>query len=234
MNSGWIILNYHDVNLVAETSKTSVYSIHKDVFEEQLKTISLFSNKGSILLTFDDGYASHFNSVKPLLNKFQIKTIFFPIFSKINSNGYLTGNEIIELKNEGHIIGLHGWKHHPLTHYSMKKLESELKLMLNEFKELTGDECKHFSLPFGEYNSTIISLLKSNGIKFIYTTNGYLNDGTYSNLQNRINMKNNISDKQFRNIISSHGSTLRLLEFKGATNRIRKSILSMLKRKIKP
>lgn len=52
--------------------------------------------KNPILLTFDDGYKDHFKFVFPILKKNNIKAIFFPISSTINTNTIIQAN-IIQL-----------------------------------------------------------------------------------------------------------------------------------------
>jgi peptidoglycan/xylan/chitin deacetylase (PgdA/CDA1 family) len=52
--------------------------------------------KKPIMLTFDDGYKDHFSYVLPILKKNNIKAIFFPISSTINTNTIIQAN-IIQL-----------------------------------------------------------------------------------------------------------------------------------------
>lgn len=244
MNTGLIILNYHDIKTNSGNTINNIYTISAEKLEEQLKAIltkfhpeeislekigSIKTNK--LLLTFDDGYSSHFHFVKPILDNLGIKAIFFPIFSLLDSPGYLTTKEVIQLQKEGHLIGSHGLNHISLTLYKGQSLEKEINDTLQSYYHITGTDCNYFSLPFGEYNADVLRFLKSKNIEHIFTTNGYPNENGVHFLLNRINIKNQITNEQFLRIIQQNKFTQRVLELKGSANKIRKTLFSQLNSK---
>jgi peptidoglycan/xylan/chitin deacetylase (PgdA/CDA1 family) len=59
-----------------------------------------------VILTFGDGYKSQYIYAKPILDKYGYKANFFVTCKRVGiDNSQMTGQEIEQLYNEGHVIG---------------------------------------------------------------------------------------------------------------------------------
>lgn len=158
------------------------------------KTIS----QDTILFTFDDGYKSQYNIAKKILNKHNIKGIFFitlnfvKLKSKLKTIEFLKNNlRVGEIKNKefpnirnmsnhdldfliksGHEIGAHTIDHKDLTTLSLK----DKKYEIIDYKKLFYKKSKikninHFAFTFGELKNIDKNSLKISlqNYDFIYS-----------------------------------------------------------------
>ena len=90
-----------------------------------------------VVLTFDDGPKSQFNYAKPILDEFGFKATFFVICNYAEGAAhtyvdqgekeqYMTWNDIMTLKSEGHDIESHSMNHRVLLGLSQKDLDFEI------------------------------------------------------------------------------------------------------------
>ena len=92
------------------------------------------NNNHIVILTFGDGYKSQYIYAKPLLDKYGYKANFFVTCNRVGTtNSEMTWQEIVQLYNEGHVIGSktmnYGTKaihHKDLNHLSANDLEFEV------------------------------------------------------------------------------------------------------------
>ena len=76
----------------------------------------------AVVLTFDDGYASHFDAVVPLLVRHRFTGTFFIAADLVSQPGYMTWEQLRKLVFLGMEIGAHGLSHQPLTEMSADAL----------------------------------------------------------------------------------------------------------------
>jgi len=112
-----------------------------------------------ILLTFDDGYASNYENLYPILKEFGVKATFSIIIGILDTPGYLTSAQVKEMSDSG----LVDVQSHTLTHpYLSKMSENEQRVELEqsrlEVARLTGKIPYVICYPCGDYNDTTISL----------------------------------------------------------------------------
>jgi hypothetical protein len=114
-------------------------------------------NEGIITLTFDDGYATHYDFVFKEMQKYNFPGTLFLV---ANWSGYFEDKQLIsfeearEMQNEGWEIGSHSLNHERLTALS----EEELINNLEKSKEILEEEgFSIFSLayPYGDYNADV-------------------------------------------------------------------------------
>ena len=128
-------------------------------------------NQSKSILTFDDGFQDNLLFSKKVLDPLGIKAIFFIIPFFINKNNpklffkslfpnnkfipsdlirfrHLSVMDIKELINNGHEIGMHGFKHESATSFEIEKLKNLLLDGINLLRNYSITTA-HYSYPFG-------------------------------------------------------------------------------------
>ncbi len=178
VNTGVPILAYHSV--LDNPSNDTDISIRK--FTKQMEyiaknkydTLSLdefFSWKNnkrkikkSVVLTFDDGTSSFYNTVVPILKKYNLKATVFIIEGMIDKDGYMTKEELDKLKLEKNInVMYHGTNLH-----NMDLAYSNDYEIYNKDLKLGKDKYSYYAYPFGITNDNYKKALKNNNYKLAF------------------------------------------------------------------
>lgn len=72
---------------------------------------SATKGKAYLCLTFDDGKLTNYTQAKPLLDGYGFKATFYCIGSRLDTPGYMSMAQALELQTSGHTIGNHTWSH---------------------------------------------------------------------------------------------------------------------------
>ena len=108
-----------------------------------------------IIITFDDGYSDAYTNAYPILAKYGQKGVFYVITGFVGKDGYLTWQQILEMSQNGMILGSHSVSHLDLSSSSLsnsqilsqltnskKALESKLGITINDFCYPSGKATK--------------------------------------------------------------------------------------------
>ena len=80
------------------------------------------------------------------------------VCSRINSDGYPTLEQVLELQNDyGYEIASHTFNHVQLDKQTDEVMEEELKSSF-EFLNKNGLRCENFMIPFGAYNNKVLAV----------------------------------------------------------------------------
>lgn len=151
----------------------------------------------SVLLTFDDGFISNRRVAEIFLDPMGIKAIFFVVteFIGIPNNGdwrsfvaskILPGmdinlikphqknmsiDDLIFLKERGHVVGSHTANHCRLSEITADNLEYEIIESADYLGALLGEPIIHFAYTFGDLESIspIVLDIAKNRFKYVYT-----------------------------------------------------------------
>lgn len=124
-----------------------------------------------VVLTFDDGYASHFTFVKDIMERFNATATFYIVQDRLFMN--LEGRNVEGLKkiaDAGMEIGAHTYSHPDFTNMSYEEIYKEVKTSIDFLENELGIKIETFSFPFGNFNDESIQVLKDLGIKTAVTT----------------------------------------------------------------
>jgi len=160
---------------------------------KDLNTNKLPSNP--IILTFDDGYDNFYINAYPLLKERGMTGTVFVIVNDLGKTGYLSENNLIELKIGGIEIGSHTLSHPDLTKISETKLISELSDSKNKLEAILNDKVISFCYPSGKHNENVDSTVSKTEYLYAVTTeNGKANTKNPMTLKRyRVNKDTNIS-----------------------------------------
>ncbi len=115
------------------------------------------------LLTFDDGHSSDYEIVFPTLQDAGIKAVFFLITGRVGSPGYLSWEQVREMRRHGMEFGSHGLTHAKMTALNKRQALDELTRSRREIEDRLGEAVTTFSFPYGYYDADLIKLTASAG-----------------------------------------------------------------------
>ena len=123
-------------------------------------------NNKIAILNFDDGWKSHYQYVKPILDKYNIKATFYIVCNYVdNNNNNINGkrmnwNQIIDLQKDGMDIGSHTMNHVDLEGLSNKEIDYEIG-QSKECLKSHGINASTFAYPFssGTDNEYVINTI---------------------------------------------------------------------------
>jgi len=141
-------------------------------FEQEVKLAKKYGFK----LTFDDGLKEHITIALPILKKYKMKAIFFPITSKKVFPGvrwigqeFMTWDNIKELHENGMEIGCHTHTHPRLSRLSKTDQEIEIKTSTRIITRKI-EKPVWFSYPYSSFNNATVSLIKKYGYLYGLTS----------------------------------------------------------------
>ena len=124
----------------------------------------------TVVLTFDDGHASHFELVAPLLVRYRFTGTFFVTTGYIGKPGYMTWEQLRKLVFLGMEIGSHGATHRPLTELSSSDVAEELQASKNILSKRLGVPIQALAAPGGFWNKTIAEASKQAGYEAVWVS----------------------------------------------------------------
>jgi len=225
------ILLYHSVD------KNDVFlTLDPEIFEKQMKYLKSENYKviklkelvddmknkktkyKTVVLTFDDGFLSHYKNIFPILKKYDFPASFFV------STGCLDGEmgncenkpqptlnwkELGEM-NESKLIDIepHGITHAELDNMEIEKVKDEIIGSKKEIEKKLKKRCDFFAYPRGKNNDKVIDIVKAAGFKSAVTTaSGIVNIG-----DNMFKLKRNTVDSSCGNMIQFKARLNRSIE----------------------
>lgn len=115
-----------------------------------------------VSLTFDDGWATNYTNVLPVLKQYGFKSTQYIISGFIgdSADGYMTAAQIKALQSAGSEIGSHTVTHPHLPLLTPTQLTTELSKSQSTLTTDFGTKPMDFASPYGEYNATVIAAIK--------------------------------------------------------------------------
>lgn len=128
----------------------------------------------TVILTFDDGYEDNYLHVFPLLKKYNFPaTIFLSTGLIGGERGSKSQDIVLKILNwpqieEMHQSGLIDFQPHTISHPKLAKIlpaaaTKEIIESKKIIEERLNKQCRIFSYPYGNYDQSIIEILKGNG-----------------------------------------------------------------------
>lgn len=182
-------LSYHNVR--ERTGPSPAYFITPAAFEAQIGVLKIrgfqsvlpeeiykFYKNGdslpakSILISFDDTRKEHYTTVAPILEKYGFKGTFFIMTVSIGKKNYMSYEDIKDLADRGHEIGLHTWDHQDLRNLPDDQWEIQIDKPKLNLENAIDKPVLSFAYPFGVWNQNVLRKLKERGISSAFQLSG--------------------------------------------------------------
>lgn len=174
-----LCLMYHDV--VDEPYGSSsgfagkhaeIYKLSRSDFALHLAAVRRAANPGGqVILTFDDGGASAYTNIAPMLEQSGWRGYFFVTTGCIGQPGFLTADQIRELDRRGHCIGSHSCSHpRRMSRLPWEQLVLEWKVSVQCLEELVRHSVTAASVPGGDYSREVGEASAAAGIQTLFTS----------------------------------------------------------------
>ena len=124
----------------------------------------------TVVLTFDDGHASHFELAAPLLVRYRFAGTFFVTTGYVGKSGYMTWGELRKLVFLGMEIGSHGASHRLLTELPASEVLEELTSSKDLLSQRLGVPIKALAAPGGSWNRTVADASKTAGYEAVWVS----------------------------------------------------------------
>ena len=181
------IFMYHYIRSYVDPSDTvgENLSVSSEAFEKQIawlkengyETVSMDSfvhpkplAGKPIVLTFDDGYQDAYDTAFPLLRRYGMTGTFYIITDKIGTPGYLTWDEVSEMRAAGMIFGSHTLSHPDLKTLPSGTLKREIIASKKLLEQKLGGNVTDFCYPSGKYDDAVVAEVRRDGYKTAVTT----------------------------------------------------------------
>lgn len=169
----WAALNVSPQQLDEQLNYLVTRNFHPVTLDELYTSLqggeALPSNP--IVLTFDDGYRSFYDTVFPLLKKYRVRATEFVITGVVGTAPYLTWNQIIEMDQSGLAeFGAHTVHHPNLPDLSQQAIVTEVTGSKKDLEDHLKKPVHWFAYPYGSYNNLIVQAVQSAGFSGAVST----------------------------------------------------------------
>ena len=161
---------------LSEINNSEIKFISFDKFSQVIKTKM---EKNYLLLTIDDAFESFYLNAWPILKKRKIPFILFVSTREVGKYGYMTREQINEIKSSGlGTIGNHSHSHEYLIDWKEKEIRDDLEKSIKIFVKELGNSPKLFSYPFGEYSTILKKIVTDLNFEFAFGQHSGVIDST--------------------------------------------------------
>ena len=161
------------------------------------KVVEKPSNK-KIAITFDDGLEDVYTLAYPFLKSKNIPFTIFVITDLLDTEGYITTNQLIEMASDELVtVGSHGVSHKILKHCNINEQKYEISESKQRLEKIISQPINAFAFSHGMFNKNTVKLMGE--YKFGFTVKEYpLN--VISARNKKLLPRFNVEDKTFSNI----------------------------------
>jgi peptidoglycan/xylan/chitin deacetylase (PgdA/CDA1 family) len=123
------------------------------------------------MITFDDGGASATMYVADMLEERSWPGHFFITTDYIGTRGFMSAEELRDLRNRGHVIGSHSASHPArMAACSSRQLEAEWRGSVKRLEDVLGEAVQVASVPGGYYSREVATSAAAAGIRMLFNS----------------------------------------------------------------
>lgn len=177
-----LILTYHEVRESPAGSEPGFYAISPAQLGRQLEILRAqgfgflkleelenAAPESKCVLTFDDATSDHFETVFPILEKYNGRASFFVPTAKLNKPGHLTNEQVREMAAAGHEIGSHSHEHQRMDKLTEAEVRRQISRSQEVLADILGKRPVSFVPPGGFINERIQKVARELGVKVLRT-----------------------------------------------------------------
>lgn len=185
------VLFYHHIqNIdVAKANGQQNLTVATDIFLKQMQylkdkgyqtvvsnTLTDFFDKGtavsrgSVILTFDDGYEDFYVNVLPILRQFGFRAVMAIPTGLVGNPGYLSWGEISEAANSGMEVVNHTWSHASMGGSDTSLIQREISTADSQLSQRGMNPNRVFVYPYGTVSNYAENYLGQLGYTLAFTT----------------------------------------------------------------
>ena len=179
-NKASVVLMLHSIN--AKNSDTGKVNLSRDRFTELMDVVNQFEHIGDVVikgasgvaLSFDDGRSDIYSDIYPYLKSRQIPFTIFVTYNLLDTAGYLTKQQLIELADDELVtIGSHCMNHVPLAQQAKEVQYTEIIESKKMLEELLQKPVEYMAYPYGQHNEDTFKIIKDNdAYKYAFRAGG--------------------------------------------------------------
>ncbi|NDC80137.1 MAG: polysaccharide deacetylase family protein [Verrucomicrobia bacterium] len=191
-------LCYHKIEAPPRHARIKGLYLSPDLFVRQIRGLKdagfafvppgLAGPAPAVAITFDDGFASNWESALPGMKDTGCHAINFLVADRIGRSSdweSAEGGEARPLMNEtqirewmaaGNRIGAHTCTHPRLTRISRGQAKEEIVSSKKKLEDRFAVAVEHFAYPFGDYDIGVVDLVRDAGFKTASTMDRGIND----------------------------------------------------------
>lgn len=180
--TGVPILDYHRIVPASRVgSSDDRFAVHQSAFREQLQLLrdlkiatvapgdvadgQLPAN--SVVLTFDDGYSSHYEIAFRELSDFKLSATFFVNTSSIGTGEFLDWTMAAEMVCGGMRFGSHAHNHIVLTTLNSERLKDELRISRQMLEQRLASAIEVLAVPYGFCDQHVLDAAWESGYRVV-------------------------------------------------------------------
>jgi len=220
-----LFLMYHDLcdELRSVAPGHKPYVLNPNVFRRQAGSFARFNlsaltvNKWclapkpwrAVVLTFDDGHVSNYETALPILNQYGLKATFFITAGRIGVGDTMNWSQIRSLHAAGMEIGSHTLTHRPPSTLNDKEMRLELSESRKILEDGLGSPVKSISSPTGFFDERMCGIAREVGYHALCIGRvGLVQDNANPYALNRVAVKRDLSHERFKKLLKFDATTL--------------------------
>jgi peptidoglycan/xylan/chitin deacetylase (PgdA/CDA1 family) len=118
-----------------------------------------------VLLTFDDGSATHHSVALPVLTDLGFPASFYPMTVVLNKPDWLSDDQLRDLDRAGMTIGAHTWDHHRLDQLTGADWDVQLVGPKARLVEILGHPVDLIAYPYGMWSQEALTRVNTAGYR---------------------------------------------------------------------
>lgn len=166
---------------IIDFSYIQIQSHNIKISEYEKELLSKYNDKKLLVLTFDDGPSKYTTQLLEILKKENIKATFFVLGEKVEKNQDIIASQY----EDGHIIGIHSYKHVFFTKISDEEIREQISKTSDLITDVTNVCPTYIRVPYGIINARVKNILKEYNLENILWTVDSL-DWNYKNTQKTV------------------------------------------------
>jgi peptidoglycan/xylan/chitin deacetylase (PgdA/CDA1 family) len=177
-----------------------------------------------ICITFDDGCETDLLAAAPILGQAGYMATFFVTTGTLGTTGYLSHQQVRELRALGFEIGCHSMTHAYLSDLDEKGLQREICDARSQLEQIVGASVEHLSCPGGRFDDRVLLMARRAGYRTVATSRLQANSPTSDPFAlGRVAILRDIPISDFAGICE--GTSLTRLRVQTAVREIAKRLL---------